>query len=607
MIDTAPTLDADASAHTPATGWAHGRVGVWLVGARGSVATAVAVGLHALATGLAAPTGCTTAGAEFAGVPLPGFGDLVLGGHDVSSTPLAHRAQALADSGMIPQRYVTAALAGLEQADAEIRPGYHLATHSGTQADAVARLAGDITAFRDRHGLDHVVVVDISSTEPIAADRPEFHDAALPRCRAGRPGPGRAAVELDRRARRDRVGQRLRRGSRPRPGSRCPSCASWPRGGASRSPGRTARPARRSSARRSPPCSCARDARELLGGGEPARRRRRRHPRRPEAVQSKLASKTRGLRSLVGEHVVAPLHIDNVPDLGDIKTAWDHIHAEGFLGSRITMQTIWSAYDSMLAAPLVLDLARLLALADAADAGGVVPELGFFFKDPWGSDVHDFGQQTTELIEWAHRPALASPLHRGPHGWPGDHGRRRPRTGARARRAHGRRRRDGRRLRRRRASRRPAMAAAARLGVPLQRRHGPERLRGPSARRGRAAGAADPVGARRPAARPRHRRRVPGRRPRTRRDRRRPQGRSRWPCRSSVRSCRTTRSSRTTAAGPISMAACRGLDVMMGARGGQGRPCPPRPCSRCTRRASPPSPVARCTAARPASRSPASP
>ena len=121
----------------------------------------------------------------------------------------------------------------------------------------------------------------------------------------------------------------------------------------------------------------------------------------PQAVQSKLASKTRGLRSLVGEHVVAALHIDNVPDLGDIKTAWDHIHAEGFLGSRITMQTIWSAYDSMLAAPLVLDLARLLALADAAGEAGVVPELGFFFKDPGGSDVHDFGQQTTELIEWA--------------------------------------------------------------------------------------------------------------------------------------------------------------------------------------------------------------
>ena len=100
--------------------------------------------------------------------------------------------------------------------------------------------------------------------------------------------------------------------------------------------------------------------------------------------------------------MVAPLHIDNVPDLGDIKTAWDHIHAEGFLGSRITMQTIWSAYDSMLAAPLILDIARLLALAETAGVRGVVPELGFFFKDPWGSDVHDFSRQTTELYAWAH-------------------------------------------------------------------------------------------------------------------------------------------------------------------------------------------------------------
>ena len=134
----------------------------------------------------------------------------------------------------------------------------------------------------------------------------------------------------------------------------------------------------------------------LLGGGDGATLAD------PEAVRSKLASKTRGLRSLVGEHVVAPLHIDNVPDLGDIKTAWDHIHAEGFLGSRITMQTIWSAYDSMLAAPLILDIARLLALAETAGVRGVVPELGFFFKDPWGSDVHDFSQQTTELYAWAH-------------------------------------------------------------------------------------------------------------------------------------------------------------------------------------------------------------
>ena len=340
-------LDTATSANAAATGSPHGRVGVWLVGARGSVATAVAVGLHALATELAPPTGCTTAGPDFDRVPLPAFGDLVLGGHDISTIPLVHRAQALADSGMIPQRYVTAALAGLEQADAEIRPGYDPATHSGTQAEAV--LPSSAVA----------ALAAIESGSAYACFTPSA-GLALPALRTLAVHRGIPFAGQD-----GKTGETLiRTALAPMFGARGMHVHSW--AGAN-----------------------------LLGGGDGATLAD------PEAVRSKLASKTRGLRSLVGEHVVAPLHIDNVPDLGDIKTAWDHIHAEGFLGSRITMQTIWSAYDSMLAAPLVLDIARLLALADAAGDRGIVPELGFFFKDPWGSDVHDFGQQTTELREWA--------------------------------------------------------------------------------------------------------------------------------------------------------------------------------------------------------------
>ena len=139
----------------------------------------------------------------------------------------------------------------------------------------------------------------------------------------------------------------------------------------------------------------------LLGGGDGATLAD------PEAVRSKLASKTRGLRSLVGEHVVAPLHIDNVPDLGDIKTAWDHIHAEGFLGSRITMQTIWTAYDSMLAAPLILDIARLLALAETAGVRGVVPELGLLLQGP-------VGQRRARLLTADHRTVRVGARHRRP-------------------------------------------------------------------------------------------------------------------------------------------------------------------------------------------------
>ena len=54
------------------------------------------------------------------------------------------------------------------------------------------------------------------------------------------------------------------------------------------------------------------------------------------------------------------MHIDYVDALGDWKTAWDHIVFSGFLGVRMTMQFTWQGCDSALAAPLVLDLARIV-------------------------------------------------------------------------------------------------------------------------------------------------------------------------------------------------------------------------------------------------------
>ena len=270
----------------------------------------------------------------------------------------------------------------------------------GTEAGlVVARLAADIVDFRERHGLARVVVVDLVSTEPLPEPAPELSDRDL--LRAALANPERAVLppssvtayaallagapfaeftpsasmhlpvllELAEERGVPVAGQDGKTGQTwlrtilaPAFGARGLRVLSW--AGAN-----------------------------LLGGGDGATLAD------PQAVQSKLVSKSRGLQDLTGSDVT-PLHIDNVPDLGDIKVAWDHVHVEGFLGSRLTLQTTWSAYDSMLAAPLVLDLARLLALADAAGYAGPVPELGFFFKDPWGSGVHDFAAQTVALSDW---------------------------------------------------------------------------------------------------------------------------------------------------------------------------------------------------------------
>lgn len=378
-------------------------VGAWFIGARGSLATTAAIGLHALARGIAAPTGLTTAAPEFERVPFVPLEDIVIGGHDITATPLRHRAEALAKGGMLPRDLVAAVADDLDRTDADLRM---VAASGPTQQHDIDRMAGDIEAFRSRHGLRTVVVVDVSSTEPLPADHAAFHSEEALREALATPGaavlpPSSVAAAAAIQA------EAAYAGFTPSAGLSLPVlqdravAAGIPFAGQDGKTGETLLRtvlAPMFAARGFAVLSWA--GTNLLGGGDGATLAD------PEAVRSKLASKNRGLHALVGDDVVAPLHIDNVPDLGDVKTAWDHVHAVGFLGSRVTLQTTWTAYDSMLAAPLVLDLVRALALASEAGHSGVVPELGCFFKDPWGSDVHAFADQTRQFHEWASQTAL---------------------------------------------------------------------------------------------------------------------------------------------------------------------------------------------------------
>ena len=78
------------------------RTGLWLVGARGSVATTVATGLALITAGGAGPDGLVTEQPDLAGAGLVPLDHLVVGGHDVAEVPLVKRAGQLADAGVIP-------------------------------------------------------------------------------------------------------------------------------------------------------------------------------------------------------------------------------------------------------------------------------------------------------------------------------------------------------------------------------------------------------------------------------------------------------------------------------------------------------------------------
>jgi myo-inositol-1-phosphate synthase len=378
-----------------------GPTGLWLIGARGSVATTAITGLLALRAGIVPPLGCVSAREEFADVPLPSWDELHVGGHDITDSPLDKRAELLTDSGVIPHRVLDAVRSGLSEVDQNIRPGYHPATHSGSQADAARRLSSDIEQFAADHGLHRVVVINVSSTEPVFPELAEHR--TLEALEAAMAVPGRTVLPPSSVA----AYAALRAGCAhvdftPSTGVRLPALeelarkADLPYAG---SDGKTGETLVRSTLA---PMFTTRalqvlswSGTNLLGGGDG------RTLADAEHASSKLVSKGRGLATLLGGEVTAPLHIDNVPDIGEQKIAWDHVSFEGFLGTRMSMQFTWTGYDSSLAAPLVLDLARFTAAAHAAGKSGPLDALGFFFKDPVGTDEHRLSAQAKALEQWA--------------------------------------------------------------------------------------------------------------------------------------------------------------------------------------------------------------
>jgi myo-inositol-1-phosphate synthase len=120
----------------------------------------------------------------------------------------------------------------------------------------------------------------------------------------------------------------------------------------------------------------------------------------PESKQSKIETKDGILPQILGYSPHTHVGIDYVPSLGDWKVAWDFIHFDGFLGTRMSMQFIWQGCDSILAAPLVLDLIRLIELSHRRGESGALRHTALFFKQPIGCDVGDLHGQWHILWEY---------------------------------------------------------------------------------------------------------------------------------------------------------------------------------------------------------------
>ena len=78
-------------------------------------------------------------------------------------------------------------------------------------------------------------------------------------------------------------------------------------------------------------------------------------------------------------HVV---RINYYPPRGDNKEGWDNIDLVGWLGYKMQLKINFLCRDSILAAPIVLDVALFLDLAKRASLSGIQEWLSFYFKSP---------------------------------------------------------------------------------------------------------------------------------------------------------------------------------------------------------------------------------
>lgn len=402
------------------------RVGLWLVGAYGGVGTTTAVGVASLAKGLVPPTGMATALPEFAQMDFIGMGDLVIGGHEIRRSSFADACLEMQrQSAFPPESLISGTRDLLDAWSANVRPGVVWA--SGDPIDRMAnwiagessilsprdllgRLAADIREFGSNHRLDRTVVVNLGSTEPPVSQNVmpsnDTEVAALLDDPNGRlPASSLYAIAA------------VEAGCgyvnfTPSFGLGCPALqqlalrAEVPFCGADGKTGETLLKAVLA------PMFARRNLRVLSWVGHNILGNRDGQVLQdPQNKRGKVTSKAHLLGAILGYEPQSLVSIEHVESLGDWKTAWDHIHFVGFLGTKMTLQFTWQGADSPLAAPLVIDLVRWTECAMRRGESGCLRHLACYFKSPLHVEERDFFRQWKMLEDYVSASLTSASIH----------------------------------------------------------------------------------------------------------------------------------------------------------------------------------------------------
>ncbi|MBR9976600.1 MAG: inositol-3-phosphate synthase [Bacteroidetes bacterium] len=107
------------------------------------------------------------------------------------------------------------------------------------------------------------------------------------------------------------------------------------------------------------------------------------------------------LHSHLYDDLYHKIRINYYPPRGDNKESWDNIDIFGWLGYKMQIKINFLCRDSVLAAPIVLDLALLLDQAKRSEMSGIQEWLSFYFKSPQAGEglrpQHDLFRQLMKL------------------------------------------------------------------------------------------------------------------------------------------------------------------------------------------------------------------
>ena len=393
------------------------KTGVWVIGVSGSVATTAMAGAIAIARGKAQPSGLVTELPELNAAKFCGLGSLVFGGHEIRKPDLIGELESLqASSKLLSDDVISLVSKDFRKIQTRVRPG--TAVGGGKSIDklvslklidapsasqVVDKIRRDLDNFRRNNGLDRLIVVDLQSTEPPFPKLPCHKSLAKLRKALAMRGPSplpasslycMAALE----------GGDAFVNFTPSLGPNVPAfqeLAEETGGLMTGSDGKTGETMCKSTIA---PLFAMRNLKVLSWVGHNILGNRDAVVLDdPKNKSSKVQSKDHLIQSILGYAPKTLVTIENIPSMGDWKTAWDHIHFEGFLGMKMVMQFIWQGCDSILAAPLVLDLIRLAELAQRRGERGVMKQTACFFKSPLGVGEDDSFKQFRMLVDYVHQ------------------------------------------------------------------------------------------------------------------------------------------------------------------------------------------------------------